>query len=179
MAPLRRRNLAGLALESHIQRSRAGWDGVVHLVIEAAEVKNRQALEFALPRESRELLKLYIEQYRPRLTTPGNSWLFPGRGDDHKVPAVLGKQITDIIFKETGLNIHPHLFRHIAAKLFLDNNPGQYEVIRRVLGHQNMQTTVNFYAGAEGLTAARHFDSVILNIRDNARNSLKDDDDDK
>jgi integrase len=170
VAPLRRRNLAGLSLDKHLQWSRAGRDGTLHLVIEAAEVKNEQALEFELPRESRELLKLYIEEYLPRLTKSSKTWLIPGRGDNPKVPAVLSKQITDIIFKETGLVIHMHLFRHIAAKLFLDNNPGQYEVIRRLLGHQNMQTTVNFYAGAEGLTAARHYDDTILKLRERRRN---------
>ena len=47
--PLRAKNLAGLAPERHIVRSRPGRDAVVHLVFAEGEVKNRSALEFELP----------------------------------------------------------------------------------------------------------------------------------
>jgi site-specific recombinase XerD len=145
------------------------------LVIPAEEVKNGQMLEFELPAESTRLLKLYVKDYRPRLTTSANSWLFPGRGDACKTPAVLGRQISDVVFAETGLLIHPHLFRHIAAKLFLDQHPGQYEVMRRVLNHRAMHTTVNFYAGGESISAARHFDNAILKSRRDSLDRLMED----
>jgi site-specific recombinase XerD len=61
--------------------------------------------------------------------------------------------------------VHPHLFRHIGAKLFLDDNPGAYEVVRRVLGHRAIATTTNFYTGLETAAAVRHFDATILNLR--------------
>ena len=41
-------------------------------------------------------------------------------GKAEEVPAVLGTQITDIVHRYPGLTINPHLFRHIAAKLYLD-----------------------------------------------------------
>jgi integrase len=63
------------------------------------------------------------------------------------------------------LRVHPHLFRHIAAKLFLDGNPGSYEIIRRVLGHRSIDTTTGFYTGLETAAAVRHFDKTILNLR--------------
>jgi len=172
VAPLRLGNLARLTLDKHIQRSRPGRNGVVHLVIDAQEVKNNQALEFELPPETVNLLRLYLEEYRPRLTTSDNLWLFPGRGNSFKVPAALGKQISDTVAKEIGLEIHPHLFRHAMAKLFLDQNPGQYEVVRQVLGHSAMNTTVSFYAGGEGVSAARHFDRTILQLRDRSLTNL-------
>jgi len=175
MAPLRRQNLAGIQIDRHLQWSRAGHEGVVHLVIPGEEVKNGQQLEFELPSDAEKLLALYLDEYRPRLAMPDNPWLFPGRSDGNKVAAVLGKQISDVVFAEIGLKIHPHLFRHIAAKLFLDHNPGQYEVVRRVLGHSSMQTTVTFYAGAEGATAARHFDNSILKLRGDSMNALTED----
>lgn len=173
VAPLRLGNLARLRLDRHIQRSRSNRGGVVHLVIDAEEVKNRTALEYELPHETVELLKLYLDDYRPRLTSPESPWLFPGRDGNHKVPAVLGRQISDIIFKEIGLKIHPHLFRHAMAKLFLDENPGQYEVVRRVLGHSSMNTTTTFYAGGEGVSAAKHFDKTILKLRRQSGTSLE------
>ncbi len=65
----------------------------------------------------------------------------------------------------TGFEVNPHLFRHIGAQIYLRLNPGGYEVMRRVLGHKNMDTTSNFYAGLETLGAARHFDQEILKLR--------------
>jgi integrase len=63
------------------------------------------------------------------------------------------------------LRVHPHLFRHLGAKLYLDANPGEYETVRRVLGHRSLQTTIDFYTGLETPAAVRHFDKTILNLR--------------
>ena len=113
----------------------------------------------------RDLLKLYLDEFRPRLASEDNPWLFPGRDGKHKVPAVLARQISDVLLRKTGLEVNAHLFRHIAAKLYLDANPGGYEVVRRVLGHRSMETTVTAYAGMETAAATRHFDQQILKLR--------------
>ena len=65
----------------------------------------------------------------------------------------------------TGLEMPPHRFRHAIAKIFLDQNPGQYEVVRQFLGHKSIATTIRFYAGAETAAAARHLHTTILKIR--------------
>ena len=62
-----------------------------------------------------------------------------------------------------------HLMRHLGAKLYLDENPGAYEVVRRVLAHKSMSTTINSYTGLETEAAVRHFDAVILGMRDGIR----------
>ena len=90
---------------------------------------------------------------------------FPGQGGRAKHDRVLAKQITVTIREHTGLDVHPHLFRHLGAKLHLDANPGQYELVRRVLGHRRLDTTVGFYAGTETAAAVRHFDQQILKLR--------------
>ena len=33
--------------------------------------------------------------------------------------------------------------------MHLDNNPGAYELVRQLLGHKNLKTTTNFYAGID------------------------------
>jgi site-specific recombinase XerD len=63
------------------------------------------------------------------------------------------------------LRVNPHLFRHVTAKLYLDQNPGSYEVVRRVLGHRSIDTTTAFYTGLETSAAVRHFDETILHLR--------------
>lgn len=170
MMPIRVGNLASLNIEQHLHWSRSSRKGIVHLVIPAAEVKNREDLEFELPQETAELLDVYLEKYHPRLTDAPSPCLFPGRDGRPKRGAGLSTQIKDQVRKATGLEVNAHLFRHIAAKLYLDANPGGYEVVRRMLGHRSMDTTTSFYTGLETAAAARHFDEEILKIRKRVSN---------
>ena len=71
-----------------------------------------------------------------------------------------------MILKRTGLIINPHLFRALGAKLYLDQNPGGYEVVRRMLGHTSLSTVINAYTGLESVSAARHFDQTLRKLRD-------------
>ena len=169
MSPIRAENLVNLNIDRHIQRSRAGQKGVVHLVIPGDEVKNGEPLEFTLPTETVRLLDLYIRDYQPRLTACRSPWLFSGNGGKPKTRELLGDQVSKHVFKATGLHVNLHLFRHIAAKLYLDQNPGGYEVCRRILGHRSMETTTRFYAGMETAAAGRHFDEEILKLRRSLR----------
>jgi integrase len=169
--PVRAANLVGLHLERHIQRTRSGNKGVVHIVIPGHEVKNGEGLEFELPDEIVRLLDLYLRDYHPRLTDEPSPWLFPGREPgEHKAIMTLGEQVRRQMFKTTGLYVNLHLFRHICAKLYLDCMPGGYEVVRRLLGHRSSETTIRFYAGMEGKSASRHYDDVILQLRKDLQN---------
>lgn len=171
MMPVRAANLVGLHLDRHIQRTREGKNGVVHIVIPGHEVKNGEDLEFELPGEVVELLDLYLRDFRPRLADPENRWLFPGQDPgSHKAIMTMGEQISKRVFKETGLHVNLHLFRHICAKLYLDCMPGNYEVVRRLLGHRSSETTIRFYAGMESKSASRHYDEVILQLRKDLQN---------
>jgi integrase len=166
MMPVRAANLVGLHLERHIQRTRSGNKGVVHIVIPGHEVKNGEDLEFELPAELVRLLDLYLRDFHPRLSDEPSPWLFPGRDSGkHKAIMTLGEQVKKQVFKTTGLHVNLHLFRHICAKLYLDRMPGGYEVVRRLLGHRTSETTIRFYAGMESKSASRHYDDVILQLR--------------
>lgn len=163
MAPLRIGNLAQLDLERHLVRSGRGKE--LHLVLEPEEVKNGEAIEYPLLPESAALIEHYSTEYRPRLAPPGCTALFPGRGGGPKSLNALRDQICKAIHRHTGMRMNPHLFRHAGAKLFLDANPGAYEVVRRVLGHRSLNTTTTFYTGLEAAPAVRHFDTTILRLR--------------
>ncbi len=43
----------------------------------------------------------------------------------------------------------------------LQHDPGNYEWVRRVLGHKNIQTTINFYIGLETTQASERFGQVV------------------
>ncbi len=99
-----------------------------------------------------------------------DAWNLPGGGvesGETPVEAVI-REVTE----ETGLEVNPHLFRHVAAKLHLEANPGEYEIVRRLLGHTDIKTTTSFYTGTEGAAAARHYDRTILGLRDRTATML-------
>jgi site-specific recombinase XerD len=160
-APIRIKNLAELDFRRHlIERGRQ-----LYLIIPEAEVKNGEPIEFELPAETVDIVAWYVREHRPVLLTEPTDALFPRKNGQAKSPAALGTQISSMMFKYTGLKINPHLFRHIAGKLFLDARPGQYEVVRRVLGHRSIATTTSIYTGAEARAAGQHFAAVIAERR--------------
>ena len=165
MLQIRRHNLAGLHLERHLVRGRGG---LVHLVIPEEEVKNRVVIEGILPPPTVQLLDLYCKRYRPLLLTEPCGWLFPGAAtaDRPKCDQRLGAQISAAIKEYTGLDVHPHLFRHTGAKSYLDKHPGAYGVIRLVEGHKSVDTTTKYYCGAERDAALKHYNAHIIGLRD-------------
>ena len=165
-SPIRLGNLVGLDRQRHFLRTRhKGKDGL-HLCIPAGEVKNDVDLEFPLPEETVELLNLYMTTYQPDLVPEPNSFLFPGQKGGPKDEGGFWRQITKTIRHETGLEVNPHLFRHLAGFFHLSHQPGEYEVVRRVLGHKSINTTTQNYLGMETAAAVQRFDESVLAIRD-------------
>jgi integrase len=161
VAPMRLANLAALSLEDNVVRV-GGPEPSHHLVIPPEDVKNDQPLEYPLPKVVNEMLGLYDAVFRPRLCRCDNPWLFPGEFDGHKTKGTLSGQIIETITKELGIRVTPHQFRHLAAAFILEKDPANYEFVRRVLGHKNLQTTIKFYIGLETLEAVRKFSAMAL-----------------
>ncbi len=164
VAPIRIKNLAGIDIETHLTRPGRSRNSVV-LSFEREEVKNRQTLDYPLPETTVRLLERYLAEFRPLLAPTGSTALFPRRDGRSKGRAALGVRISQTIFKHTGLRMHPHLFRHFAAKMQLEAEPGSHEVVRRVLGHHSLETTIAAYTGTETAAAVRHYDRTIERLR--------------
>ena len=86
----------------------------------------------------------------------------PGEGDGHKTKGTLSGQIIECITRALGIRVTPHQFRHLAAAFILANTPANYEFVRRVLGHKNLETTIRFYVGLETVDAVRKFSALAL-----------------
>ena len=126
------------------------------------DVKNRVRLETVFDAELTALIDDYVDKHLHVLLRGSNEpWLFPGVTGDHKGLATLSSQITKRIHKATGLRVTVHQFRHAAAALILRDNPGNYEYVRRILGHRNVQTTINFYIGLETAQATQEFGELV------------------
>ena len=160
-APMRISNLQGLRLDEHMS-----WMGKrLRIFIPRQQVKNDQALEFLLHESVSLRVKDYLDRCRAALGDAGTPFLFPGRNGKSKDCSALRNQIRNTLWNEAGISLTPHQFRHTAAKVLLDSNPGYYEVVRKVLGHKSLSTTYSHYAGAETQAAITLYDQVIIEHR--------------
>jgi site-specific recombinase XerD len=156
-----------LASKLHIRPQRGNI--TTHIYISAAETKNNVEIHFELPGPCARMLEEFIQQFRPDL--PGaakSSLLFSNRDGRVKRSGTFWDMISSAGRTYLGVEINPHLFRHLAAKVYLDEHPGGYEVVRRALAHNSLDTTSKFYAGQETGRAIRHYDRAILKLRDEA-----------
>ena len=166
MAPMLLSDFVSLHLCHNFVWAGSQSSPTIKLVLPAYKGHINDVTEFGLPGESATLLNVYIEKYRPLLVNSANDWLFPGRGNNHKSSKVLGKQIPAVLLETTGLHVNVHLFRYIAAKLFLDGNPNGYEVVRRLLAYRSLTSVERIYADSKTAADMRHFDRHVLNLSD-------------
>jgi hypothetical protein len=165
VAPVRLGNLSRITLGQNLIKP-GGLDTPYRLVFPHYDVKNRIDLDHPLDSELTALIDEYVHEFRPWLLRGSNElWLFPGEAGGSKDPKTLSDQIAERIENATGLVMTVHQFRHAAAALWLAHNPGDYETVRRVLGHRNIQTTIRFYCGLETTQANIMFGAVVRKLR--------------
>jgi integrase len=162
--PMRSGNLARLDVERHFKWHGQGNAQTVSLAIPASEVKNWQPIEADFSKDTTRLIRTYLKFYRQLVSDHPGDWLFPrrrgGPRSDH-----LADNLCKVIYRETGVVMNAHLFRHLAGKLYLQQRPGAYEAVRRILGHRKLGTTTSFYTDLETKGAIRHYDEVVLSKR--------------
>jgi integrase len=164
-APVRAANLAAIRLGENLIKP-GGPDTPYLLVFPDYDVKNQVDLTFELDEYVTAVIDEYVHDYRPALTRGSNEeWLFPGGEGGAKDAHLMGIQVTDRIQKVTGLRITLHQYRHAAAAVYLKHHPGDYETVRRFLGHRNVNTTVKFYCGLETIQATRMLGDVVRKHR--------------
>ena len=62
---------------------------------------------------------------------------------------------------EVGVRVTGHRFRHVVGYIYLLDNPNGYEVIRLLLGHKSIKTTMTFYASLEVREGHKRYDNFI------------------
>jgi integrase len=138
-----------------------GPDSDYWLVFPDYDVKNRVRLNYRL-KNITVLIDEYVHDFRPNLLRRRNEdWLFPGRRGDAKGKISFSGQITGRIYKATGVRMTVHQFRHAAGAILLQTRPGEYELVRQLLGHVSITTTVNSYIGLENIQASEIFSKLV------------------
>lgn len=166
VAPIRRGNLGTIRIGENLIRT-GGPQTPYRLVFQNYDVKNRVKLDFPLDAELTALIDDYLFNYRPALVDRADDlWLFPGAGvEGHKVLTTLSDQITSFIVKSIGLRLTVHQFRHLSAAIILKHQPGNYELVRLLLGHCTVQVTIRNYIGLESTHASEVYGDLVRNLR--------------
>ena len=169
-APVRPLNASSTRLDRNISETGTGDARRVRLHFDRTNVKKNVDLDFELAGPTLELFDFYVSRVRPLLCASTNPHLFPGAGERAKCASYFSSQVADFLTKELGQRVTAHQFRHLIGYLFLAKNPGNYEVVRQLLGHKNIQTTVRFYVGMSMPDAAKTVDATIRARREELAN---------
>jgi integrase len=163
-APMRMKNLTALKFGEHIEWPQGQGKPAI-VLFKPEETKNRVPLEFELSLELSNRLHLYRNQIAPTVIGKRPERLFVTWRGKPRTQAAISVAVEKTVLKHVGVRLTPHQFRHLAAKIILDENPGAYEMVRELMGHKNMQTTTNFYAGIDTRRAGRAHLELIDKIR--------------
>jgi integrase len=171
VAPVRLGNLASIRLGKNLIKP-GGPYSIYWLTFRKYDVKNQTALQFKLDEMVTGIIDEYVHDFRPALMRGSNAdWLFPGESGEHKEKISFSTQIVERVQKSTGLRITVHQFRHAAGALILKHRPGEYELVRRTLGHKSIQTTINFYCDLETTQASEIFTDIVRHRLDFKHNA--------
>lgn len=161
--PLRQRSLRELRLDRNLQRLDPRTGQLTRLVLYPDNMKAENSLDWPVPVRSAALIDEYIRKFRPAIADADNPFLLPGEdGTGYRSHSGLSNALVKKIEEYCGVRANLHAMRHLAAWRYLKEHPGQYEDVKRILGHRDVKTTQAFYIAFETEAAAARFDGIIL-----------------
>jgi integrase len=159
--PVRSHNLRELTFDRHVFLHE-GAQAISSLEIPADEVKNKTTgLTFDISPKLAKMLIEYRDRIAPRVIGRRPERIFVNADGSPKSQAMVALLIKTYLRKRAGLMMTPHQFRHLGAKILLEDQPGAHELVRQFLGHKNLKTTTDFYAGLNTRRAGLHHQRLI------------------
>lgn len=162
--PLRMENLSALKFGTHLHWPR-GRGKPALITFQPDETKNSEALEFEIPKTLADRLWTYKTEIIPEVTGTQTEAVFVSWNGTPRKQATIALGIEKVVVRSLGLRLTPHQFRHFAAKIILDANPGAIIHVKELLGHKNIKTTSNFYAGIDTQRAGRAHAVLLEELR--------------
>ena len=161
-APLRLENFVQLRLDQSFHTMRLDGQDRIVVRVPAEQVKyQRQQLEHFLSDDAKELLELYVKEFRPLMVSGPSPWLFPGRRGQPMVAAAFSTDMKRFVHGAVGIDFHPHLMRKIAVKIVPDANPAEIEIARRQRGHAHANTTRKSYTQHQQRAAQQRYLDIL------------------
>jgi integrase len=172
VAPMRAHNLVGLEQNRHFLMLGRGAKQVRVLVIPGVETKTGEDFEMRLAEAECRLVDTYLTTFRPRVCSSVSPYLFPNPAGDRRGVTAFSKSVCDFIRRETGFIMHIHLFRQLAGKLHLDENPSDIETVRRILRHRSSETTIRYYAEQNNAHAFESYGQSLAKLKSDPVNLI-------
>jgi integrase/recombinase XerD len=162
LAPLRRHNLAGVRIGTHLRRGGAEWS----VEIPAVETKTGKRISMPIPRVLHPFIHHYIEVIRPVLLAGQQTdrlWITNCHTPmaDHSFYIAL----TNFTRSAFGIAINPHKLRHTGATSTVIAAPEKIESARAFMTHGDRGTTETFYVIGQSLAASRQHAAMIAKLR--------------
>ena len=131
------------------------------LEVPAAEAKNHRVLAFDIPPGVAKMLIEYRNVIAPKIIGRRPDKVFVNVDGSPKAPQTVALLIRTALRKRAGIDLTPHQFRHLAARILLDAEPGNFETVRQALGHASLNTTTAAYTGIDTKRAGRHYHRIL------------------
>lgn len=162
VAPVRLANLTAIRLGTNLMKP-DGPNSNYWLHFAPEDTKNTVRLQFVFKEYLTRLIDEYVKNFWPTLLRGRKEdYLFPGLREGAKGKISFSVQITKHIYKATGLKMTVHQFRHSAGAIILKNRPGEFELVRQILGHRSITTTMRCYVGLETIQASEIFTNMVV-----------------
>jgi integrase len=158
--PLRAENLTALTFGVHLFMGES-IHATSTLEVPAGEMKNDTEMAFDIPPQVAKMLVDYRDRIAPKVVGRRPERVFVNADGTPKSQATVAWLIKTHLARRAGIELTPHQFRHLSAKVMLDAEPGSFETVRQLLGHKNHKTTTNFYAGIDTRRAAHHHQRLV------------------
>ncbi|WP_421693939.1 hypothetical protein [Aestuariivirga sp.] len=168
ITPLRRVNMCALEFDRHITWP-GGPNAPALIQVPAPEMKTEIDYIGELPLDLSRRLHQYRTKLAPAITGRLPKALFVRLDGKPKSQAAVTNRLVLTLEKRLGINMTMHQFRHVSAKLLLDQEPGAYETVAQNLGHTGTKNVVKFYGGTDTRRASRHNGALIERLREEAR----------
>jgi integrase len=170
MPGLRLRNLAALTFDVHLflHESRGA---ISTLELGASEVKNRVEIGYDIPAHLAEMLIEYRNRLAPKIIGHRPDKLFVNVDGTLKTQWTVAWTVRTYLRKRAGITLSCHQFRHLTAKMLLDDVPTSFKTVSDVLGHAS-DRTVRAYAGIDTRRAGRYHQRLIEEILANEGSPL-------
>ena len=170
--PLRPQNLSRLNWQRHFSEP-DGARGRLLLHIPAPETKGRREDFIAeVPEDVARRLRWYRRHILPSLNADVNGFFFVTKKGRLKDQRTITKQIIKTIEHYLGVHMPPKTFRHLCGTSYLEENPGDIETARALLGHAWAKTTL-IYVGSSTRRASRAYGNFLFKQRDELKLKCK------
>ena len=127
----------------------------------AEEMKTAAPLELELPADTIRLLDAFLKDHRGRLAGAAGPYLFPGPEGGARSYSAMREAVSAPLRKHAGIELSPHLYRHIIAKIVAERAPEMLPDLSRRLGHKSINTTYQAYLGTETPAASRRINRLL------------------